>query len=129
MRRGSSWWVAAAGTWGGGGGGHPPTRTVDRLRPTHAAVVDVLVALVRLRRVREADVERTVVVVDAVAEQVVRRPVGVAAALAECLHDRSDNGSVAAREGAQLDVGDVVLEPPPVREAGEVAREDAEPVP
>ena len=42
--------------------------------------------------------------------------------------DRADDRAVAAGERPQLDVGDVVLEPPPVREAGEVAREDAQPV-
>ena len=68
------------------------------------AVMDVLVALVRLPDVREVDLERAVVLVHAVAEQVVRRPVGVAAALTEALDQRADGRAVAARERAQVDV-------------------------
>jgi hypothetical protein len=53
----------------------PPQRALEAvglLDPSHGAVVDVLVALMRLPDVGEVDVERTVVRVHAVAEQVVR---------------------------------------------------------
>ena len=95
---------------------------------SRGAVVHVLVALVGLRDVREVDLERTIVHVHAVAEQIVRRPVRVAVTLPEALDQGADDRAIAAREGAQVDVRDVVLEPPAVREPGEVAREDAEPV-
>ena len=86
----------------------------------------MLVALVRDAEVREVGGERAIVVIHAVAEQVVRRAVAVAAA--ERSDQRAHHRPVAAREGAQVDVGDVVLEPPAVREPREVAGQRAEPV-
>ena len=74
------------------------------------------------RRTGTCDEERLVVRVDAVAEH------GCSACGSRCrrrsrsLDDRADDRAVAARERAELDVVDVVLEPPAVREAGEVAR-------
>ena len=83
-------------------------------------VVRVLVAAMRRRRVREGRQERHVVGVDAVAEQVVRRPVRHA-------EDRVERRAVALDEGAELDVGHVVEQTPAVREAAQVAVDGAEP--
>ena len=69
---------------------------------------------VRQRDVRERAAERLVVHVDAVAER----------DLLAALLGRQQR----ARDDAQLDVDDVVREPPPVREAGGVARQHAEAV-
>ena len=63
--------------------------------------------------------ERPVVCVHTVAEQVVR-------ALVRQPEQRVQERSVALREGAKLDVDDVVLEPPAVGEPGEIARQHAE---
>src|SRR2546425_2979086 len=100
---------------------HPVEQgTVARCEGSRS-VVAVVVSLMRRRDVRERRPERRLILIDAVAEQVVRRPVRVSVTEPESLDDRSDDRPVAAGERPQLDVGHVVLEPPAVREAGKVA--------
>src|SRR5262245_36625585 len=74
----------------------------------------------RGRHVREMTEERLVVPIDAIAKLVVRRLVGKS-------QHRVQDRPVAFGERAQVDVDDVVFEPPAVRESGEVAREDTKP--
>lgn len=67
-------------------------------------------------QVREPRQKRHVVLIDAVAKQVVRRDV-------ECRRERSRS-----REDAQFDVNHVITNTPPIREARKVAAEETEPV-
>src|SRR4029078_5402301 len=78
-----------------------------------------VVALVRWSDVRERREERAVVPVHAVAELVVRLQVTEPE---RGMQERA----VAARDRTQLEVHDVVAEPPSVRESREVAVQDAE---
>src|SRR6266545_2846158 len=97
-------------------------------RPTLVSypVMAVLVSLMRARQIRERREKRLLIRVDAVAKQIVRRPIGIPGAESKRFDDRPDDRTVAAREGSQLDVGDVVLEPTAIRESGEVPGEHAE---
>src|ERR1700719_1677879 len=91
-------------------------------------MVNVFVALVWNRKVGKAASERTIVRINPVAEQVVGCAIRVAGAEAERLDERAGHRAVSAREGSKLNVRDVILEAPAVREPCEVAAEHAEAV-